>query len=302
MRSIPVYALLGSWISLITGCQPDYAVQAIDGDVAIGDTDPAVASIPDPPREDPPVIDEEDPAPENDCLNTSDLIYVISRGDEKLYLFDPITLDFDIVGQLDCGIYGEPGSMGVARDGYAYVRYSDQTIYEVDLVTLECSEMQYQDPGFGAFGMGYATDSAHSWRDQLYVANFNSLAKLDTGNWNLNKVGDLPSQSELTGNADGELFAFLPLQTPAAIVQLDKDSGQVINNIPLNNFPNPFDIDAFAFATWGGEFWLFVREYGMGSSSDVYRVRGNQIRLERANIGFDIVGAGVATCAPGATE
>ena len=37
----------------------------------------------------------------------------------------------------------------------------------------------------------------------------------------------------------------------------------------------------------------------MGNSTDVYRVdAAGQLTLERRDVGFDVVGAGVSTCAP----
>ena len=61
----------------------------------------------------------------------------------------------------------------------------------------------------------------------------------------------------------------------------------------------PFNIDTFAFATWGGDFWLFVRTYGFGQTTDVYRVQPNGVMTMFAqNTGMDVVGAGVSTCAP----
>ena len=106
-------------------------------------------------------------------------------------------------------------------------------------------------------------------------------------------------QAELTGNAEGELWGFLPLETPAELVQLGKADGQIIETIRMPGFPSPYDIDTFAFATWGGDFWLFVRTSGMGSSTDVYQVTldGDMTRVAQ-NIGINVVGAGVSTCAP----
>ena len=152
---------------------------------------------------------------------------------------------------------------------------------------------------FGAFGMGYATESDKTWRDELFIANKNELAKVDPISWNVETIGDLPSQSELTGNADGELWAFLPLENPAALAKLDKTTGLEMDRVSIYEFPNPANIDTFAFATWGGDFWLFVRSYGMGESTDVFRVtEAGDITKVRNNVGLNIVGAGVSTCAP----
>lgn len=243
----------------------------------------------------------EDPAPEDDCDHTSDLIYVIARDDGALYTFDPESLSFTRLGALRCGSSATPESMSVARDGYAYVRGSDDAVYAVDLETLGCEATSYSDraTGFGSFGMGYATDDGDTWRDRLYVANERTLARLDTDTWELSTIGRMPSQSELTGDAAGELWAFLPLESPAALVRLDKEDASALEEIALPRFPDAADIDTFAFATWGGEHWLFVREYGMGSSTDVYEVRADgEMTKVLDDVGFDVVGAGVSTCAP----
>ncbi len=216
------------------------------------------------------------------------------------YLFDPETQAFTLQGRVSCSNSGTPGSMAVSRSGTAYVRYSDNSLYAVDLATLSCTRTDYHSPnGFGSFGMGYATDDADTWRDELYIADADRVGRLDTGTWVLDLMGMMPSQSELTGNSAGELWAFLPLESPAALAELDKDTGAELQRIRMSGFPSVGDIDTFAFAAWGGEFWLFVRTYGMGSSTDVYRV-GTDGVLKKVleDVGFDVVGAGVSTCAP----
>ncbi len=245
-----------------------------------------------------------EPAPEDDCEDTSDKIYVIDKDTETLYLFDPPSLGLTALGELDCGSWSEPGSMGVSRDGRAFVRYSDQSVYEVELTSLACSPTSYSDrsTGFGAFGMGYATDSSTTWRDQLYIANGRQLATLDTSTFRVTSFATMPSQSELTGNAAGELWAILPLESPAELRQIDQSSGSVVQTIRLSGFPSPTDIDTFAFAAWGGDLYIFVREYGMGRSTDVYVVGSTgRLTLVASDIGINVVGAGVSTCAPTST-
>jgi hypothetical protein len=243
--------------------------------------------------------DTGEPAPEDDCDETSDLVYVIDRDQESLYLFDPMTLSFAFLGDLDCGTFsGTPASMSVSRDGIAYVRYSDDTVYGVNLETMNCQPTSYNS-NFGSFGMGYSTKSEGTWQDDLYISNTNQVAKLDTNTWNLTPLGQLPSQSELTGNADGELWAMLPLEVPAALMQIDTTTGNTVQKINLSGMPNPMNIDTFAFATWGGDFWLFIRENGMGESTNVYKVASSGAMNKVAvDTGMNVVGAGVSTCAP----
>jgi hypothetical protein len=293
--------------SLLTACGVDFGLQSISDSELAGEDTGALPEVddtgwPEDEEEDP--IEEEpveEEAPEDDCTETSDLIYVIDRGSEELSLFDPETAEFTVLGRLSCPSgTATPGSMAVSRSGEAFVRYSDESVYRVTLETLACERTGFRSPnGFGSFGMGYATDDADTWRDRLYIADADSVGLLDTSAWSLDLLGGMESQSELTGTSAGELWAFLPLESPASLAQLDKDSGEELQRIRLSGFPSLSDIDAFAFAAWGGEFWLFVRTYGMGSSTDVYRV-GSDGRLSRVleDVGFDVVGAGVSTCAP----
>lgn len=244
--------------------------------------------------------DPEEPPPEDDCLGVEDQIYLIDKDTQRLFLFNPATLGLTDLGALDCDPWSEPASMAVARDGFAYVRYSDNSVWQVDLATLACSATGYSDrsTGFGAFGMGYATDDPTTWRDQLYVTNGRQLATLDTGTMRVTSFSTLPSQAELTGNADGELWAFLPLESPVELRRVDQASGATVETLRVTGFPAPTDIDTFAFAAWGGELWAFVRRYGVGSSTDVYQIDASgRMTVVATRIGINAVGAGVSTCA-----
>lgn len=290
-------------VMFLTGCTGEYGLDAYTGapDAPMDTAEPAI-DAPDEATEPPATTPDTTPVPEppaDDCEGSSDLVYVIDRAEEALYLFDPTTLAFSKVGDLACpGWTGTPASMAVSRDGIAYVRYSDNVLYAVDLVDMHCVETGYSG-NFGAFGMGFSTDGAGNWQDTLYIANDADLASMDLGNWGLSYVNKLASQAELTGNAAGELWAFLPLEKPAQLVHMDKAGGTPLEVLKLPNFPDPLNIDTFAFATWGGDFWLFVREYGMGNTTDVYRVTpSGQMTLVRQDSGRDVVGAGVSTCAP----
>lgn len=243
----------------------------------------------------------DDPPPEDDCTVTDDLVYVLARDDGSLHTFDPSTLTFDRLGRVDCGTSWDPASMAVSRDGVAYVRYANNALYAVDLETLSCSVTSYSDrhTAFDSFGMGYATNASDTWRDRLYVANADTLGVIDPATWEIRTLGRMASQSELTGNAEGELWAMLPLESPAELEQLDKTSGAVLESLPLRGFPQASNIDTFAFATWDGDFYLFVRENGVGNSTDVYQVtRAGVMTKVLERVGFDVVGAGVSTCAP----
>ena len=103
----------------------------------------------------------------------------------------------------------------------------------------------------------------------------------------------MPSQSELTGNANGEL-GFLPLEQPASWFKSTKTT-VVSESLSITCFSLQ-DLDTFAFAYWGGDFYLFVRTLGMGQSTNVYRVeRDGTQTLILEDSGLNIVGAGVST-------
>lgn len=112
--------------------------------------------------------------------------------------------------------------MAVDRSGSAYIRDSDDSVFRVDLSTMTCSATGCPDrtTRFDSFGMGYATDSADTWRDQMCVVNENALGVLDTTSGTIINMG-----------------------------QLDKTTGATLTTLPLRSFPSPTNIDTFAFAT-----------------------------------------------------
>lgn len=318
MRLAPLVPAL----ALVVGCASDFDLEQIrDPEAGVEDTGLEAEADEEPeeeapeedeepeeieeeeegePEEEPPEETEPDPEPEDDCEGVDDVVYVIDQDSSRLFTYAPDTTELDLVDELDCTMWGDPESMAVARDGFAYVRYSDDTVYEVDLESLDCALTDY-DPkatGFGSFGMGFATESDETWRDNMFVANDRKLARMDTATGALTQLGKLPSQSELTGTAEGQLWAFLPLESPAALVEVDQEDAGIVSSVGLSAFPSPYDIDTFAFAAWGGSFHLFVRVYGMGESTAVYEVTGSGSMTKVVDgLGINVVGAGVSTCA-----
>ena len=53
-----------------------------------------------------------------------------------------------------------------------------------------------------------------------------------------------------------------------------------------------------AFAQWGGSFWFFTAPIGTSSRIDRYDPIAKTISTINASVGFEIVAAGVSTCAP----
>ena len=115
---------------------------------------------------------------------------------------------------------------------------------------------------------------------------------------NVSSKGTVSGWPELTGTGSGQLWGFFPSATTTPKVsQLDKSSGIDGTVYPLPSLSG--QPAAWAFAFWGGDFWVFL-ERQTDSSTSVYRVNGTSgtISTAKANTGRTIVGAGVSTCAP----
>ena len=62
---------------------------------------------------------------------------------------------------------------------------------------------------------------------------------------------------EFTGNSNGELWGFFPQTNPPSVSQIDKVSGAVIQSYPLTDLSS--NANAWAFAFWGGDFYIFLQ-------------------------------------------
>jgi hypothetical protein len=110
-------------------------------------------------------------------------------------------------------------------------------------------------------------------------------------------VGMQAQLPEMTGTGNAELWGFMPSATEARVVKFDKMTGGA-----LTTFNEPTlagTMTAYAFAHWGGDFWVFLRK-GSETQTTVYQVNGmtGAITGTTAAPGRTIVGAGVSTCAP----
>ena len=238
------------------------------------------------------------------CSEEAKLVYVVGQGNE-LYSFYPPTLAFEQIGIIDCPLAGgqfySPFSMAVARNGTAFVLFSDGNLYRVDTATAACEATTFQvgQEGFTTFGMGFVSDEPGSDAETLYVADYNGtgIARIDTTTLDLSFVGPydtLTGSAELTGTGDARLFGFF-LSTPVNVAEIDKSSGSILSQAPQ---PTVTIGTAWAFAFWGGDFWLFTNPSGTTSQVDQYQPLTGQTTTVAENVGLSIVGAGVSTCAP----
>ncbi len=102
---------------------------------------------------------------------------------------------------------------------------------------------------------------------------------------------------ELTGTSGGRLFGFYPMMNaPSFVQEIDRATGGP-RGPQWSLGDEALSIEAWAFAQWGGVFYVFVTT---GDGNMVYAVdpRTNDARVVRRDLPFRITGAGVSTCAP----
>ncbi len=242
-------------------------------------------------------------ANKNDCPDADGtLVYAVTETNELLSFYPP-DASFKVIGILSCPAMpnSNPFSMAVDRKGTAYVLYSSGQIFKVSTANASCQATSYManQSGFFTFGMGFATIGAGP-AEQLFIANdFGALGTVDTTTFKVNKIGDINptiSGTELTGTGDGRLFGFYKGEVPteSAIAELDKKTANVLGSDPL---PTINQGNGWAFAFWGGVFYLFTTPNPSGQSTFKYDPMSKQVTLV-AKYTSSIVGAGVSTCAP----
>ena len=240
-----------------------------------------------------------------DCPDADATFVYVVTDDNELYSFYPPTLTFKLIGRLVCPAGGAtPFSMAVDRKGVAYVLFTDGKIYRVSTLTGACVATPYaaNQLGWQTFGMGFASDTTGP-AEKLYVAHNNGAANgalgvIDTTTFKLTAVGNFSPEvprAELTGTGDGRLFAYWPLTgmgIGSRVAEIDKQNARVLG---ISSLPIGSNADAFAFAFWGGDFWIFSGRGGTSVSK--YSPSDNQTSTPTTHPST-IVGAGVSTCAP----
>jgi hypothetical protein len=239
------------------------------------------------------------------------VIYVVSN-EYVLLSFDPATLGFTTIGKLSCpaGFGDTPFSMAVDRNGTAFVLYQSGNIFKVSTQDASCSPSGYKpnQQGWERFGMAYVSDAAGSNSETLFVIDGTGLSGLGSnkGLGKISQSGQLSTvgqfnqglagrTAEVTGLGDGRLFGFFVDSSKdlSSVAEIDKNTGDVLTNEPQALPP----INAWAFAHWGGSFYLFNGD-GLAPSRVHRYTPGKGTELVVQNAGYSIVGAGVSTCAP----
>lgn len=256
-----------------------------------------------------------------------ELIYVVD-SDSRLLSFDPTLLDsdpFTLIGSLQClagtaypdfdPLQGPatPFSMSVDRDGTAWVLYSSGELFHVSTQDASCQGSAWTpgSGGFELFGMGFVADSEGSDFETLYIAGgaAGELVQGDLGTINKDSlavatVGDLPLEEqspELTGTGDAKLYGYWPGSIETKIASLNKTSaaqGEGGESWALPSLGS--SATAWAFAQWGGKFYVFVTSGAGVQTSQVVELDpttgSTEVVVE--NSAYRVVGAGVSTCAP----
>ncbi|MBA3549420.1 MAG: hypothetical protein H0T76_23340 [Nannocystis sp.] len=252
------------------------------------------------------------PCPELDVA-LDDGIFVLSKT-AQLWKYFPGKNEFTLLGAIDCGLAPSTFSMGVDRQGSAWVQFSDQQIRKIDVTKVsECSDPGFvpgQD-GIKNFGMAFVSNSAEDQCDRLYGNHYNFVAEGDQVSefFSVDPLGLALVQlgksnygrAELTGTGDGRAFLFAG-PDPSKLVEVDKATGATLDVIPL---PGVKTGGGFAFAFFGGDFYFFTDNLSDSKSevthldyddSDKNGVQDLKVIYEDAPL--RIVGAGVSTCAP----
>lgn len=245
--------------------------------------------------------------PSDDCSDAAKLIYVVGTTYE-LYSYHPPSKQFKNIGFINCnsGFY-TPFSMAVDRSGRAWVLHNDGNIYYVDTTTAACTPSGFQpnQAGFSTFGMGFVSDAPGSQNETLFVGNYEglNLGKIDKTTLVLTPVGNYNGgpngAAEITGTGDARLFGFFNNGNTTNVAQIDKTNAAILSNA----VPGGVTIGSgWAFAFWGGSFYLFTAPNGDSRvtkfTPDPNNPNMGTTSVEVPAVGFVIVGAGVSTCAP----
>jgi hypothetical protein len=245
---------------------------------------------------------------DNGCADGTELVYVIDQFSARLSQFDPSTKTFQDLGYLNCPAMSGATtfSMSVDRTGTAWVLYSSGELFRVAILNgLACTSTAWHGAtGLSVFGMGFSTDEPGGSTETLYVGggltqvqSSYTLAKIDTTTMSATPLGTETQLPEMTGTGAAELWGYMPEATTARIVKFDRTNGSI-----LQTFTEPTlggTDTGYAFAQWGGDYWVFLIRSGEPSTS-VYQVDGmtGAIKSTTPTTGRTVVGAGVSTCAP----
>ena len=239
------------------------------------------------------------------CPESAKLVYVVDENN-MFSSFKPDLLQFIDIGTLNCPARrgATPFSMAIDRTAVAWVLYSSGEIFKVDTTNAKCTGTPYSpgQRGFDQFGMGFAANAQGSNDETLYIAGprgffgGGGLGAIDTRSLVVTRIANLGGSPELTGTGSGTLWGFFPEGAMPRVAQIDKSQGTESNVFSLHKLAGT--PRAWAFAFWGGDFWIFLKRVTDGSTR-VWQLRQTgELTTAIGDSQRTIVGAAVSTCAP----
>ncbi|PRQ01264.1 hypothetical protein [Enhygromyxa salina] len=256
---------------------------------------------------------------------------------EQIFGFDPETLAFEWVVDVVCaGTEGwAVSSMAVDRNRHAWIQWGSpangpsepypKRLDRLNLDTGEClpdqGQLPMSDEWASGMGMAFVSETEGSGTEQLFFVDHATYVYPVGGDPAIGKYyefqqgqGTVFSGTELTGTGEGRLFILImnwsfefdhpctadnPCGPEIHLGEVDKQDGTALSNVELP------DIDGlgltpggFAFAHWGGRFWIFISEnFGPTKVYDYDPVEHTNTLVSDDGPAA-VVGAGVSTCAP----
>jgi hypothetical protein len=196
----------------------------------------------------------------------------------------------------------------VDRNSIAWIEYVpvDDTItdqdqlFKVDVTNLTCTGTSYTTTAFGTrYGMAFVANAPMNSAETLFVSTGNApfqLGTLDTSALTITTIGTQNGGPELSGTGDARLWGFFPDPTMPRVSEINKTTAAEGKSYPIA--PAAGMEDGYAFAFWGGDFWVFLKKT-TETSTVLYHVRGTDGMVTTWTMtGHWIIGAGVSTCAP----
>jgi hypothetical protein len=254
---------------------------------------------------------EEDGSDDDACPVDLQQIFIITDAN-WLLRFEPATLSVVPLGMVSCPAGGAtPFSMAVDKEGYAWVLYSNGSLWKVNTGDASCQSTNFASgqQGFSMFGMGFTADGPTTNTETLFISGGSmSMFMGETGYLGsialpammVSSIAQFPvgpGSPELTGTRFGELWGFFAMSNPSHVSRIHKQTSALEKTWPLpNNLQGP---QAWAFAHWGGDFYLFFKSQS-GLASGAFHLDGlTGVTTEVVpNLGHTITGAGVSICAP----
>lgn len=270
-----------------------------------------------------------DPSRPSVCAAGSQWIYLIDIN-YRLVRFRPDVPSLEVLGEPECpreDLAATPYAMSVSQDGEAWVSYTDQRIYRVEIDTLECRATSAADndariaAGRGFTTLAFSLDPA-TGRERVYTLGSSEgggeiglpgYIDPETEAFSPSDAASIGGHPEITGNRAGRLFVFAPPRSSpeSRVLEVAPASFSVIAEQTLLGLePSVGEgILTWAFANWDGWIYFFWKP-AQAAASSIYRIpaadirRGSSVTAERVDIdtqGLAIVGAGVSICAPTGT-